>query len=161
MKATEKNRARELQKIVENYDQDRDSLIPLLQEVQGKFGYVLEESVEGIAKHLNISQASIYGVATFFTQFKFTRPGDHMVCLCRGTACHVKGADQIIEHVERHLHIKEGDTSKDGKFSLETVACIGCCALAPCMTINQQVHGRLTPKKAISILKTKGKEEKK
>ena len=150
-----------MQEILENYDQDRDSLIPLLQEVQGKFGYVLEESVEDIAKHLNISQASIYGVATFFTQFKFTRPGDHMVCLCRGTACHVKGVDQILDHVQRLLHIKEGDTSEDGKFSLETVACIGCCALAPCMTINQQVHGRLTPKKAISILKTKGKEEKK
>ena len=155
----DENTATGLQEVLGGHEKHRDSLIPVLQEVQGRFGYVPEEAVEAIAKHLDISESAIYGVATFYTQFRFNRPGEFMVCLCRGTACHVKGADQILENVERHLHLKEGDTTEDGKYSLETVACIGCCALAPCMTINQQVHGRLSPKKAVSILKAFGKEE--
>lgn len=159
MEAPQKNTARGLAGVLGHYDQNRDNLIPLLQDIQANFGYVSEEAVEAIAKHLDVSESCIYGVATFYTQFRFNRPGEFMVCLCRGTACHVKGADQILENVERHLHLKEGDTTEDGKYSLETVACIGCCALAPCMTINQQVHGRLSPKKAVSILKGYGKEE--
>jgi NADH-quinone oxidoreductase subunit E len=150
-----------LQEVLQAYDQHRDSIIPILQGVQEKFGYISEDVVKFIAQYIDVSQSYIYGVATFYTQFRFTRPGDHVVCLCRGTACHVGGADQILEHVERNLGIKEGGTTDDGKFSLETVACIGCCALAPCMTIDQEVHGHLTPQKAGKILKVIGKEEKK
>jgi len=150
-----------MREMLDSYEKHRDSLVPILQEVQDKFGYISESSVEGIARHLDVSQSYIYGVATFYTQFRFTRPGDHMVCLCRGTACHVSGADQILEHVERHLNIREGETTDDGNFSLETVACIGCCALAPCMTIDQEVHGHLTPQKATRILKAGNKKEKK
>lgn len=153
MKATKKNRTRELQKILDTYDQDRDSLIPLLQEVQGKFGYVFEESVAGIAKHLNISQASIYGVATFFTQFKFTRPGDHTVRVCLGTACHVRGGSRIMDEISRHLGISAGETTKDYKFSLERVACFGSCALSPVIVVDDKVYGRMTPKKVKKILK--------
>jgi NADH:ubiquinone oxidoreductase subunit E len=88
---------KELQKVLENYEKDRDSLIPVLQAVQGKFGYVSEDAVDGIAHYLDISQSSIYGVATFYTQFRFARPGDHMIRVCLGTACHVKGGSQIMD----------------------------------------------------------------
>ena len=161
MKIPAVNISEGLQETLQTYNQHLDSLIPILQGVQEKFGYISEDSVECIAQYLDVSQSYIYGVATFYTQFRFTRPGDHVVCLCRGTACHVGGADQILEQVERKLGIKEGETTDDGKFSLETVACIGCCALAPCMTIDREVHGHLTPQKAGKILKVIGKKEKK
>ncbi len=161
MKIPVANVSEELQKILQTYNRYLDSLIPILQGVQEKFGYISEDSVKRIAKYLDVSQSYIYGVATFYTQFKFTRPGDHVICLCRGTACHVGGAEQILEQVKRRLNIKEGETTDDGKFSLETVACIGCCALAPCMTIDQKVHGHLTPQKATKILKAISKEKKK
>lgn len=161
MKIPAANVSEGVEEILQTYSRHLDSLIPILQGVQEKFGYISEEVVESIARYLDVSQSYVYGVATFYTQFRFTRPGEHVMCLCRGTACHVGGADQILEQVERHLNIKEGETTDDGKFSLETVACIGCCALAPCMTIDREVHGHLTPQKAKKILKVISKEKKK
>jgi NADH:ubiquinone oxidoreductase subunit E len=143
----------EVRGILESYELQRDSLIPILQEVQGKLGYLSEEAVESIANYLDISESYIYGVATFYTQFKFTRPGDHTVRVCLGTACHVKAGSQIMEEVCRHLGISPGETTQDYKFSIERVACFGSCALSPVIVVDHKVYGRMTPKKVKKILK--------
>ena len=153
MGKSENNTAGELLGVLEGYEQNRDSLIPILQGVQGNFGYISEESVEGIEEYLNISQAEIYGVATFYTQFRFTRPGDHMVRVCQGTACHVRGGQRIMNEVSKHIGIVPGETTSDYKFSLERVACFGSCALAPVAVIDDEVYGRMTPQKIKQLLK--------
>jgi NADH-quinone oxidoreductase subunit E len=135
------------------YDRNRDGLIPLLQDVQAHFGYVSEEAVEAIANHLDVSESCIYGVATFYTQFRFTRPGDHRVKVCLGTACHVRGGSQIMDELNRHLGIEAGQTTADYKFSLERVACFGSCALSPVVVVDSKVYGRMSPKKVKKILK--------
>ncbi|MBW1998027.1 MAG: NADH-quinone oxidoreductase subunit NuoE [Deltaproteobacteria bacterium] len=138
--------------VLENYEPTRDNLIPILQEVQGKYGYISEDSVERIATYLDISQSCIYGVATFYTQFRFTRPGDHILKVCLGTACHVRGGSQIMDEISRYLHIQPGETTHDYKFSLERVACFGSCALSPVIVVDDKVYGRMTPKKLKKIL---------
>ena len=153
MQATKKNRAKDLQEMLEKYEQHCDSLIPVLQGVQEKFGYISEESVEGIAKYLYISQTYIYGVATFYTQFRFTRPGDHFVRVCQGTACHVRGGQRIMNEVVKFLGITPGETTPDYKFSLERVACFGSCALSPVVVMDDKVYGRMTPQKAKLLLR--------
>ncbi len=139
--------------MLEKYEQHCDSLIPVLQGVQEKFGYISEDSVEGIAKYLNISQTYIYGVATFYTQFRFTRPGDHFVRVCQGTACHVRGGQRIMNEVVKFLGITPGETTPDYKFSLERVACFGSCALSPVVVMDDKVYGRMTPQKAKLLLR--------
>ena len=153
MEASQKNTARGLPEILGRYDRNRDSLIPLLQDVQAQLGYVSEDAVEAIASHLDVSESCIYGVATFYTQFRFTRPGDHMVKVCLGTACHVRGGSQIMDEVNRHLGIEAGQTTSDYKFSLERVACFGSCALSPVVVVDSKVYGRMSPKKVKKILK--------
>lgn len=138
--------------MLEKYEQHCDSLIPVLQGVQEKFGYISEESVEGIAKYLNISQTYIYGVATFYTQFRFTRPGDHFVRVCQGTACHVRGGQRIMNEVVKFLGITPGETTPDYKFSLERVACFGSCALSPVVVMDDKVYGRMTSQKIRELL---------
>lgn len=153
MEACQKSSAAGLPEILGRHDQHRDSLIPLLQEIQANFGYISEASVEAIAKHLDVSEGCIYGVATFYTQFRFTRPGDHMVRVCLGTACHVRGGSQIMDEVNRHLGIEAGQTTTDYKFSLDRVACFGSCALSPVVVVDSKVYGRMSPKKVKKILK--------
>jgi len=155
LQVQEKNRKeeQELVKILENYEPTRDNLIPILQEVQGNYGYLSEDSVERIARYLDISQSCIYGVATFYTQFRFTRPGNHIVKVCLGTACHVKGGAQIMDELTRHLDIGPGETTPDYRFSLERVACFGSCALSPVIVVDSKVYGRMTPKRVKKILK--------
>ena len=148
-----RTRQKDCPKILGRHDRNRDSLIPLLQDIQANFGYVSEEAVEVIAKHLDVSESCIYGVATFYTQFRFTRPGDHMVKVCLGTACHVRGGSQIMDEVNRHLGIEAGQTTSDYKFSLERVACFGSCALSPVVVVDSKVYGRMSPKKVKKILK--------
>ena len=145
--------ARTLEEVLGTFAQDRDSLIPILQAVQGEFGYLSEEAMEGIADYLCLSQSTIYGVATFYTQFRFSRPGDHNVRVCLGTACHVRGGSRIMDEVSRHLHVKAGETTPDYKFSLERVACFGSCALSPVVVVDKKVYGRMNPKKVKNILK--------
>jgi len=142
-----------LEDVLCSFAQDRDNLIPILQAVQGKLGYLSTESMEGIADYLGISQSSIYGVATFYTQFKFSRPGDHTVKVCLGTACHVRGGSKIMSEVSHHLKIHAGETTPDYKFSLERVACFGSCALSPVVVVDRKVYGRMNPKKVKNILK--------
>ena len=153
METTDKTAQKGLKKILESYGQHQDSLIPILQDVQGKFGYIFEESVERIAKFLDISESYIYGVATFYTQFRFSRPGDHIVRVCQGTACHVRGGKRIMNEVCKLLEIMPGETTPDYKFSIERVACFGSCALSPVVVIDDKVYGRMTQQKTKQLLK--------
>ncbi|MBU2604102.1 MAG: NADH-quinone oxidoreductase subunit NuoE [Actinobacteria bacterium] len=123
-------------------------LIPILQQVQEEFGYLPEEAMESIARFLRVPASRVYAVASFYAQFRFSPMGRHKVSVCTGTACHVKGADRVLDGVERVLGVSEGETTEDGEYTLETVACIGCCGLAPVLTIDDEAHGRLTPQGA-------------
>jgi NADH:ubiquinone oxidoreductase subunit E len=129
----------------------RDELIPLLQRVQEGLGYLPEEAMLRIARFLRIPESAVYAVATFYAQFRFTPMGRRHVMVCRGTACHVRGATRILEAFENHLGIKEGETTPDGEYSLETVACIGACGLSPCVMTNKKVQARLTPRKVAEL----------
>ena len=131
-----------MNKLMQKHSRSRDSLIPVLQEVQEQDGYISPESVKEISGYLKISESDIYGVATFYTQFRFTRPGDHMVRACQGTACHVRGGKRI-----------PGETTEDYKFSLDSVACFGSCALSPVVVVDDTVYGRVTPQKVRQLLK--------
>ncbi|MCK9151985.1 NADH-quinone oxidoreductase subunit NuoE [Methanobacterium alcaliphilum] len=134
----------ELNKILSRYAGDKSDLIPLLQDVQSKYGYIGEEHMEEISNFTKVPQSEIYGVATFYTQFRFTPKGKKHIAVCTGTACHVTGAQHVIEGVERHLSIKEGETTPDGEYSLESVGCLGCCALAPAAMVNDEIKSKLS-----------------
>ncbi len=140
-----------LSAILSSYKGKGDELIPILQQVQEKLGYLPEEAMLEIAKFTGVSESRIYGVASFYAQFRFTPIGKNRVTVCRGTACYVRGAPRVLEAVERRLGVREGETTKDLKYTIDTVACIGCCALSPCMTINKEVHIKLTPPKIDKI----------
>jgi NADH-quinone oxidoreductase subunit E len=135
-----------LDEILSNYKGSKSELIPLLQDIQAKLGYLSEEAIKEVSKFTGVSESEIYGVATFYTQFRFTPVGKKHIMVCKGTACHVKGAPQIIEGIERHLGIKEGEVTLDLDYSLESVGCLGCCALAPCAMINEDVESNMTLK---------------
>lgn len=144
---------RPIEEIFEHYQgAGRDSLIPILQEVQESEGYLSRESMERIANHLRISPSKVFGVASFYNQFRFQAPGKFKIQLCRGTACHVKGSSPLLDALERDLKIKAGQTTKDGMFSIEVVACIGACGLAPVISINGEFHAGVTLDKLPKIL---------
>ena len=140
-----------LRAILAPYEGRKDKLIPILQQVQGEYGYLPEEAMAAIAKVTGLPESRVYAVASFYAQFRFTPMGKHKVMVCRGTACHVQGAKRILEETERQLGIQQGETTEDLEYTLETVACIGCCALAPCMMIDEEVEARLTPKKVTEL----------
>lgn len=143
-----------LSAILEKYEATGDQLIPLLQQTQEEFGYLPETEMEDIARHTGVPESRVYGVASFYAQFRFKPIGENRIMVCRGTACHVRGAQQILDELSQQLGIEEGETTPDGKYTLETVACVGCCALAPCIVINKDVHGRLTRKKVARVAKS-------
>jgi len=128
-------------------------LIPALQAVQEELGYLPSEAFDEIADLTGLSANTVYGVATFYAQFRFNKPGKHMVKVCLGTACHVCGAGRVKDALERDLAIKEGETTEDEQFSLESVRCFGSCALAPVMVVDDTAYGRVTDSKVIDILK--------
>ncbi|HWT81023.1 MAG TPA: NADH-quinone oxidoreductase subunit NuoE [Candidatus Methylomirabilis sp.] len=130
----------------------RDYLIPLLQEVQEAHGYLSREAIIRIGRHLSLPVSKIYGVATFYNQFRFLAPGMYHVQVCRGTACHVKGSGAVLETVKRELRVEPGQTTRDGLFSLEVVACLGACGLAPTISVNGEFYASLTPGKVKKIL---------
>ncbi len=136
-----------LREILSFYDGKRGELIPILQEVQTNFGYLPEWAIELVAGFLNITEGQVYSVASFYAQFRLAPLGRHRVTICRGTACHIRGAPQILKGIEKALGLREGETSFDLEYTLESVACIGCCALAPCIKVNNQVHGQMTAEK--------------
>lgn len=131
---------------------DRSAVVMALQKVQEELGYLPPEAFHEIARALRVSPSEVYGVATFYAQFYLTPSGRNRIMTCRGTACHVKGAERVIRALKQYLRIEEGETTPDGEFTLETVACIGACALAPNMTINRETFGKLTSGKAVDIL---------
>jgi len=131
----------------------RDKLIPILQDAQEKEGFISRSAVVSIGRHLNLSASKIYGVATFYNQFRFEPRGHFHIQICRGTACHVKGSARILDRLEKELGIQPDRTTRDGLFSLETVACIGACGLAPVISINGEFHARLTVDDIPRILK--------
>jgi NADH-quinone oxidoreductase subunit E len=143
---------KKIEEIMKSYEKERGSLIPILQAVQKEYGYISEKAVAAISKSIKVSEHEIYGVATFYAQFSFTRPGDHLIKVCVGTACHVKGGEQIMEMVERMLNIKSGQTTPDYKYSLQRVACLGSCALAPVVLIDDKVYSRMTVRKVKKLL---------
>ena len=132
---------------------DRGFLIPILQEVQEFYGYISSEAVDEIASFTKVPAGEIYGVASFYSQFRFTEPAKHTVQVCLGTACHVRGSERILGLLEHQLEIKSGETTPDGIFSLERAACFGCCALAPVVVVDKDVHGRINSTKAQKLLR--------
>jgi NADH-quinone oxidoreductase E subunit len=142
-----------LETILEKYAKaERDALIPILQEVQEAEGYLSRESIVKIGRHLKLPASKVHGVATFYNQFRFTRQGKFHVQLCRGTACHVKGSAGVLEAVKRTLGINPGATSRDGVFSLEIVACMGACGLAPVISINGEFFAGMNPENTEALL---------
>lgn len=145
----------DIEPILQKYpNAKRDSLIPILQEVQDVQGYLSQEAVVQIGKRLGLPASKIYGVATFYNQFRFQPQGKYHIQVCRGTACHVKGSAGVLEALKRALSINPGQTSRDGHFSLEVVACIGACGLAPVISINGEFYAGVTPDSVKDILKT-------
>jgi len=146
-----------LNDILSRYEGRQDELIPILQEVQEQLGYLPSAAMSQVARFLRLPESAVFGVSTFYAQFKFFPTGRKKVRLCRGTACHVRGAPRILEEVEKQLGIKPGETTEDLEYSLETIACFGSCALAPVVVVDDNVYGRMTPRKVARILgKDKG-----
>jgi NADH-quinone oxidoreductase subunit E len=130
----------------------RDALIPLLQEVQEAQGYLSREAIVRLGQHLGLPASKVYGVATFYNQFRFQPKGKYHFMVCRGTACHVKGSAKGLEMVSKLLKLKPGQTSRDGQFSLEVVACMGACGLAPVVNLNGEFYAQVSPKKLATII---------
>jgi NADH:ubiquinone oxidoreductase subunit E len=131
---------------------DRGSLIPILQKIQERNSYLSAEAIRMVGEHLALATCEVYGVATFYNQFRFNPPGKHQIRVCLGTACHVKGGDIILENFERKLEIKDGETTPDREFSIDRVACVGCCALAPVAIVDETVHGNVAPSKVEGLI---------
>jgi NADH:ubiquinone oxidoreductase subunit E len=130
----------------------RDALIPILQEVQEAEGYLSREAVVKISKHLKLPASKIYGVATFYNQFRFQPKGKYHFMVCRGTACHVKGSLKVLDTAMKHLKLNPGQTSRDRMFSLEVVACMGACGLSPVVNVNGEFYAKVTPRKLFAIV---------
>ncbi len=136
---------------LDEFDKERASLIPILQWIQFTYSYLDPRAIVMVADHLDINACEVYGVATFYNQFRFHPPGKHQIKVCLGTACHVKGGDIILENFERKLEIKAGETTPDREFSIDKVACVGCCALAPVAIVDDEVHAYVAPSKIEGI----------
>ncbi len=150
-----------LKDILKDAPSNGDNLITILQKAQDIYGYLPADVLYEIAEKTGLSPAKVMGVATFYTQFRLKKVGKYLILLCKGTACHVNGADGIEKAICEELDIKDGDTTEDGLFSLKTVACLGCCSLSPVMMINEETYGSLTPAKTVEILRElKGREAK-
>ena len=141
------------QEILDKYYGNQDAIMDILLDVQEKFGYVPRESVEHIAQKRGINQSQLFGILTFYSQFYLSPRGENILKVCCGTACHVRGAERNLAKIEELLHIKDGETTADRKYTLEKIACMGACGLAPVITVNQDVHGHVTSDKIDRIIK--------
>ncbi len=148
-----RNKEANLEKRINKYRPEKDGVIPVLQEINREYGYLPEEALKLVARRLDVPLIQVYSIATFYTAFSLKPRGRHLINVCLGTACFVKGGRRILEKLERELEIKAGEAAKDLKFSLETVHCIGCCSLAPVMRIGKDTYGRLRQGKISEILK--------
>ncbi|MFA6808137.1 MAG: NADH-quinone oxidoreductase subunit NuoE [Eubacteriales bacterium] len=138
--------------MIVQYKGEAGALIPVLQEAQQIYSYLPESVLKIIAEEMGIAVAEVYGVATFYSQFRFAPIGKNVIRVCMGTACHVRGALKVLKTMERELGIKAGETTGDGQFTLETVSCVGACGLAPVISVNNKVYGNMTPLKVPEIL---------
>ena len=138
--------------ILDKYNQDKDNLIQILNEVQDKFGYIPKQAQEEVANYLNITLAEVYGVITFYSRFTLKPKGKYSISVCMGTACFVKGSEKLLDRVKEKLKIEIGETTPDGKFSLEETRCLGACGLAPVFTVNGEVYGKATVQKVDQVL---------
>ncbi len=145
--------------VIAKHEKEKWALIPLLQEVQETFGYVPEESIEPIAKALKMFPSQVQGVITFYAGFSLKPKGKYVLKVCRGTACHVKGSRNILRLMQNELGLEKGETSADYQFTLETVACLGACFVAPAMMVNRTYYGKLAPAKVSSLLAQYGKDK--
>lgn len=141
-----------IDRVVEKYEGQEGSLIPILHQVQQVYGYLPEDVQAYIAEKLDIPLSEVYGVVSFYTLFSTLPKGKNKISICLGTACYVRGAGQIVSEFEKQLGIKVGETTDDGQFTLEGCRCLGACGLAPVLTVNEKVHGRLTPNDVTSII---------
>jgi len=141
-----------LEKILRKYASKRGVLIPILQETQNLYGYLPKSALIRISEATKIDISQVYGVATFYAQFRFKPVGKHIIRVCHGTACHVSGANRVTEVCQEHLGILDGETTSDRQFTLESVACLGCCSLAPVMMIDQTTYGRLNDREVKKVL---------
>ena len=139
--------------VVDQYGCNRDSLISILQDIQTEYRYLPEEVIRRVAKRLDLPLIQVYGVATFFKAFSLKPRGEHLVRVCLGTACHVRGAPAVLDEVKRQLGVETGDTTKDMKFTLETVNCLGACALGPLLVIDDKYQGQMSPGKIKKALR--------
>jgi NADH-quinone oxidoreductase E subunit len=145
--------ATEIDDILKKYPEaGRDALIPILQDVQDVQGFLSKDAVVRIGEYLKLPPSKIYGVATFYNQFRFQPQGKFHIQVCRGTACHVKGSAAVLDRLQRELGVSSGETTRDGLFSLEVVACIGACGLAPVISVNGEFHAKLTPDSVADVL---------
>ncbi|WAC07603.1 MAG: NAD(P)H-dependent oxidoreductase subunit E [Thermodesulfobacteriota bacterium] len=142
-----------VKEIIKRYGEDKSFLVPILQDVQKRFNYLPKEALNNVSTLLGVPISQIYHVATFYKAFSLTPRGKHQFSLCLGTACHVRNAPLIKEHLERNLYIKAGETTSDLKFTFETVNCLGACALGPIMVVDGEYHGQMTIAKTNKILK--------
>jgi NADH-quinone oxidoreductase subunit E len=149
---TEEQASQAVAEISGHYKREKKNLSPLLQEVQTRLGYLPRKALQEIADFLKISDVEVWGVATFYNQFRFVPLGKYHTVVCMGTACHLAGGRLILEALERELGIKVGETAEDGNFSLERVACIGCCMLAPVIVVKGKIHPKMTPFKVEEAL---------
>jgi NADH-quinone oxidoreductase subunit E len=146
-----------LKEIFARHQGEAHELITILQETQEKFRYLPAAAMQEISRFLHVPESTIYGVSTFYAQFKLTPLGKKVIRVCRGTACHVRGSGKVLAEVEKQLGIKAGETTSDLEYTLETVACIGACALAPTMTIDNETYGKMTTKKVAEVLGDRNK----
>lgn len=142
----------EMQEIMQKYKTEKDNLIPILNEVQEKYGYIPKISQLEISNYLSIPMAEIYGVVTFYSRFTLEPKGKYNISVCLGTACFVKGSQKILDRLKDRLGIEEGQTTEDGKFSIDTTRCVGACGIAPVFTVNDEVYGKATVKKLDEVL---------
>ena len=145
--------------IVHKHNVEPGAVIPILQEIQEAYGHVPPVAIQRVAEHMNIPASEIYGIVTFYAQFRLQPLGKNLVRVCHGTACHLGGAEMVAEALARATGAKEGETSPDDLFTVERVACLGCCSLAPCVMVNNETHGRLTPESVNKLVTEMRKQE--
>jgi NADH-quinone oxidoreductase subunit E len=142
-----------VKEVVKKYRKDKSALIDILHDTQASIGYLPREALEQISAGLDIPLSKVFSVVTFFKAFSLTPRGRHLINVCLGTACHVRGADKVVDQLEKELGIKTGENTADLRFTLETVNCVGACALGPIVVIGDDLHGEMTPEKVSGILK--------
>lgn len=145
--------------LVEKYQNDDGTVIGLLQDIQEELGYLPQDTLSRVSKQIGVPLSTLFGLATFYSTFRLEPMGKHHVRTCVGTACHVKGAPFVVDTIERELGIKTGETTEDGKFTFDTVNCLGACALAPLVVIDEEYYGKTDQKKIMKIVERHGKDK--